>query len=240
MLDFIYKLNDTLPTWQRTSQLSLKQIAEVTETDLPHVVQYLTEGLGREIDVTSMLSIDEATEAVVTLSRKLRPEIEEREAQLSKKREETVASYDCLLDRVSEMEIEGNWHGAFRTLSYFAGQHEDILPRDLLINLCSSTIRAGIRASASMLELGQWLQKGVAVALSYRTREGIEEALDLIDAYFEDFINDTNQKGKKILSDILSVLEGPSAHFELWEEYKTVVNCLYPPPPSSPTSPTSI
>ena len=66
------------------------------------------------------------------------------------------------------------------------------------------------------------------LSLNQHTREGIEEALDLVDAYSEYFLAEESGKGALLIGNILAALEEPAAKFELWEEYKTLVEALYP------------
>ena len=81
---------------------------------------------------------------------------------------------------------------------------------------------------ADIQELGRWLEMGVAVALHRHSKNGIEEALDLIDAYGEHFLSEDTGKGALILGNLLAALEEPAARFELWEDYKALINQLYP------------
>lgn len=228
MIDFIYKLVDVLPTWPQGSKKSLSQISEITGTSMPHVVQYLSEGLGRDLEISGVITNDEATEAVKLLSRRIQPQIDERERLLAERRAFALSSYERVNEKLRRLQGAGNWHGAFRTLSYFAGQFEDDLPKDVLISACAEAVRFGIKSQANMQELGQWLQKGVAVALSLRSRYGIEEALDLIDAYGEYFLQENSGKGPLLLGNVLAALEEPAAQYELWEEYKSLIEQLYP------------
>ena len=228
MIDFIYRLNEVLPSWPTGTRRSLTQISEITKTSMPHVVQYLSEGLGKDIDVTGFITEDEAAEAVKLLSKRIQPEIEERERVLEERRILALRGLDRILEKVRIMQLSKNWYGAFRTLSYFAGQHENDLPPDSLILLCSETVRTGIKSKANMQELGQWLQKGVGVAMSQHSKDGVEDALDLIDAYGEYFLMEESGKGPLLLGNILAVLEEPAARYELWEEYKSLVGQLYP------------
>lgn len=228
MIDFIYRLNDALPIWSSDSKWSLKQIAEATDTSIPHVLQYLSEGLCKEIDVSGSISVDEATEAILLLSKKIQPEIEERERLLAERREEAIRQYYRITDKAQQMQIDQRWHTAFRTLSYFAGENESDLPQEILINLCSEVVRCGIKAKANIQELGQWLQRGVAVALSLHSQEGMRECLDLLEAYSDVFLNDDSGKGPLIVGNLLAILEEPCARFELWQEYKSLVESLYP------------
>ena len=235
MLDFIYRLNDSLPTWHQNSEITPRDISAATDTSLPHVMQFLTEGTGKELEVSQTLSLEELTAALLSLSRKMRPEIEARETQLAKEREEALGSYNAMIEKVSQLEIAKDWRASFRSLTYFAGQYEEVLPRDILINVCTGAIRAGFKASISTPELGQWLQKSIAIAMSYRTKEGLEEAFDILDAYCDDFKQDPSGKGKQILGNIFSVLEASAAHFELWEEYKSLLENVYPASESETT-----
>ncbi len=228
MIDFIYKLNEVLASWPHGSRWSMAQLSEATETSMPHVLQYLSESLGKDFDISGQLTQDEASEVAEFLGKRFRPQIEERERKLSRKRAEALEIYDRIQDRVRVIQASGNWHHAFRTLSYFTGQYGDILPNEVVITLCSDTVRAGIKSKANIQELGQWLQKAVAIALGFHSKQGIEEALDLIDAYGEYFFIEDSGKGPLLLGNILAVLEEPAARFELWEEYKSLVGQLYP------------
>lgn len=228
MIDFIYKLNEVLPSWPTGTRRSLMQISEITGTSMPHVIQYLSEGLGKDIEIGGFVTSEEVVEALDLLSKRLQPQIEERERILEERKDLAIKSYDRTAEKVRILQLGGNWHGAFRTLSYFTGQYEEDLPKDVLISLCSETVRTGIKSSANMQELGQWLQKGVAIAMGQHSRQGIEEALDLIDAYGDYFLAEESGKGPLLLGNILAVLEEPAARFELWEEYKSLVGQLYP------------
>ena len=228
MIDFIYKLNEVLPSWPTGARRSLTQISELTGTSMPHLIQYLSEGLGKDLEVGGFITSDEAVEAIELLSKRIQPQIEERERMLEERRHFAMRAYDRTMEKMRVMQLDGKWHAAFRTLSYFTGQYEHDLAKDVLISLCSETVRTGIKAEANMQELGQWLQKGVAIAMAQHSRQGIEEALDLIDAYGEFFLSEDSGKGPLLLGNILAVLEEPAARYELWEEYKSLVGQLYP------------
>ena len=64
--------------------------------------------------------------------------------------------------------------------------------------------------------------------MSRKSRDGIEESLDLVDAYGEFFLTEESGKGAMLLGSILVALEEPSARFELWEDYKNLIGQLYP------------
>jgi hypothetical protein len=228
MIDFIYKLSDVLPVWSPGAPLTLKQISDATDTSLPHVVQYLSEGLSKDLELGEVIPFDELTSACALLQKKFQAEIKEREELIEEQRQKAIKKYHILMSKTRSMLQDKKWHMAYRSLSYFAGQYEIDLPRDILTTLCSDIIHIGVKAKGNIQELGYWFQKGIAVAISHKNREGIEEALDLINTYGEFFLSDTSGKGSLILSNILAALEEPCARFELWEEFKNIVIELYP------------
>ncbi|MBC62519.1 MAG: hypothetical protein CMP11_08675 [Zetaproteobacteria bacterium] len=227
MIEFVYKLNEILPTWQIDSIRNLQQISQATQTSLPHVLLFLNEGLNKELDINSQITLDEATEAMLILSKKLKPQIEERERQLANLREASVQAYDKIMVKVRNMQSNKENYSAYRTLGYFAGKHEQYLPQEFLLTLCNDIIRLGNKAQANLQELAKWLEKGVLTAVSEQSKEGLEEALDLIDAHSEYFKNQKTGKGILVLSRLLADLEEPCIQLELWEEYKALVDQIF-------------
>lgn len=228
MIDFVYKLKDILPDWPMDSKLTLEEISSATKTSVPHVIQYFSDGLKKNIDVTDRISHDEAKSALTQLCVELRSELEERGRELADKQARTVEAYHHMMVKVRPQLQVQNWHTVFRTLSYFAGENRDYLPDEYLTTLCSDIIRIGIKARENLQELGRWLEMAVAVSLHQNTRFGVEEALDFIDAYSEDFLNEAAGKGALLLGNLLSAIEERAARFGLWEEYQSLINELFP------------
>ena len=227
MLDFVYKLNEVLPIWPQTNKWSMVQISKVTNTSMPHVIQFFSEGLARELDLESAITLDEANRALDLLKKRLKSEIEEREKILAERRASAILAYERIMVRVSSLQAQHKWHSAFKTLSYFIGQYEEELNCDGLVAVYSEAIRTGIKSNTNMQELSLCLQKAIAIAMSQKTKEGIEDAIDLIDAYGEFFLNESTGKGPLLLGNILAALEEPAAKFELWDKFKSLVNQFY-------------
>lgn len=228
MIDFVYKLKDILPDWPLDSKLSLEEISSATKTSIPHVIQYFSDGLKKSIDVTDRISHDEAKLALSQLCVELRSELEQRGFELAEKQAQTLEAYHRMMKKVRpQMQIH-SWRTVFRTLSYFAGENREYLPDEYLATICSDIIRIGIKAGENVQELGRWLEMAVAVSLHQNTRFGVEEALDFIDAYSEDFLNEASGKGSFLLGNLLSAIEERAARFGLWEEYQSLINKLYP------------
>lgn len=228
MIDFIYKVNELLPVWPVDEKWTPHKIAEETDTSLPHVLQYLNEGLGKEIELGTTISNNDIHEAVGLLKKRYRDLIEEREKRKAERQQKAIRAFDIVMGKVRVMQSYSKWNHAYKTLCYFAGQYESELPREYLTTVCSDIIRMGIKARVNIQEISRWLQKGVSIAMSHQNRDGIAEALDFIDAYGEYFLNEDTGKGALLLGNILAVVEEPSARHELWEEYKGLVNQLYP------------
>jgi len=228
MIDFVYRLNQIIPQWPAGTKMSLSQLSNATDTSVPHIIQFVSEGLSRDLDPAAMLGLDEAYEALSNLKARVRPELEARERAEAEKRARTIDSYDRMMEKIRIHLSAKNWYQAFRTLSYFTGEHRDWLPDDYLTALCNDTVRIGIKAQANIQELGSWLEMGVAVAIHRHSHDGIQEALDFIDAYGEHFLKEESGKGALILGNLLAALEEPAARFELWEQYKALINQLYP------------
>ena len=228
MIDFIYKANEVINNWSVHDKWTVHKLAEATETSLPHVLQYLNEGLGKEVEISGTVSSGELFEAVALLRRRYKDQIEERERKKAESRRKTIRAFDLVMNKIRLAQSESKWTHAYKTLCYFAGQYEDELPREYTTTLCSDLIRMGIRANVNIQEISRWLQKGVSVAMSHQNRDGVSEALDLIDAYGEYFLNEDSTKGPLLLGSVLAAIEEPAARYELWEDYKTLVNQLYP------------
>lgn len=228
MIDFIYKASDVLSNWTTHEKWTVHKLAEVTETSLPHILQYLNEGLGKEIEISGTFSNNELAEAMAVLRRRYKDQIEERERKKAAARRKAVRAFDAIMQKTLLMQTEKKWNHAYKTLCYFAGQFESELPKEYATTLCSDLIRMGIKADINIQEISRWLQKGVSIAMSHQSREGVSEALDFMDAYGDHFLNDDSGKGPLLLGSILAAIEEPAARYELWEEYKSLLNQLYP------------
>ncbi len=228
MIDFIYNLNEKLPFWLEGSAHTVEEIALATATSVPHVIQYLSEGLGKDVELNQSITVEEAQRVMEALALANRHLMEERERLLAELRAHATTCFERSMERALEMQAAKNWHGAYRSLYYLAGQYEKDLPVDLLVTTLSEAIRCGIKAQTNIQELGQMLQKAVGYAMGTHSRQGVEDALDLVDAYGEFFFQENTGRGPLLLGNILAVVEEPAARFELWDTYKRLVDRLYP------------
>lgn len=229
MIGNIYKVSEVLSQWNVSDQKTFSEISASTGISIPHVLQILSEGTGKEFDVSETVSVEDIKGAIANLKKRYRQQIEEREKEIEARKVLAISIYEKTFEKIQTMQVKGLWYQSFKTISYLAGQFAAELPLDLFITAASEAVRCGLKAKANMQELGQWLQKAVAASMSKKSREGIEEALDLIDAYGEAFLDEDSGKGPLIVGNVLAALEEPSARYELWEQYKNLVDQLYPP-----------
>jgi len=228
MIDFIYKANEVLSTWAVHDKWTVHKLAEATNTSLPHILQYLNEGLGKDVEVTGSVTSSELLEAMNLLRRRYKDQIEDRERKKAAAQRKAIGAFDLVMSKTRGIQSEKKWNHAYKTLCYFAGQYGEELPNDYATTLYSDLIRMGIKAKINIQEISRWLQKGVSTAMSHQNREGVAEALDFMDAYAEYFLTEDSSKGPLLLGSILAAIEEPAARYELWEEYKALVNHLYP------------
>jgi hypothetical protein len=227
MIDFIYKFNRLLSSWQIGTSKTMQDLSTQMEIPLPNLIHNLGEVLGKEFDVTVLLSFDEAMEAFLILGRKHRQEIELREIELEKEREKVAHLYSELAPRITKMQLDKKWYQAFRTLSYFSGQHANELSPSLIISLCSEIVRSGVRCSANLQEVSYWLEKGITASLSRQTEDSLEEAFDLLDAYAEYLLKEESGRGEKIVLKMLKILEEKSYQLNKLSRYKEVVKEIF-------------
>lgn len=228
-IDFVYKLDQVLPAWPAKDRWTLDQISSATGASTPHLIQFFSEGLGQDLEVNSTVSGEDATKAQKLLKRRLEPEIAQREAEIEQRRSNATVAYDKLMDKVNMMQIDRQWHQAMRSLCYYMGHYEADVAPEIAIHVCSEIVRCGIKSGENIQEIGRWLKKGTEIGLSMFNKHGMEEALDLVDAYGEVFFSDdfSHPQGHPILASILTKLEEPATRFELWGEYKRLVEQLY-------------
>lgn len=228
MIDFIFRANDVVSSFPTNEKWSIQELSKLTETSVPNVLQYLNEGLSRDFDVGEPVLCSEVFEAINLLQKRYRAELNEHERLVRAEQERAVESYHKVMKKVLSLQVQKMWDQAYKTLCYFSGEFDKTLPPDYKTTICNDIVRLGIRCNASIQDISHWLEKGVSVAMSYKSRDGVAEALDFIDAYGEFFLRENSGKGPLLMGNILAAIEEPSARYELWEEYKALLNQLYP------------
>jgi hypothetical protein len=204
ILDFICELERILTRWPDAASWSLTQIADLTKTSLPQVVDFLSDALDRELELTESISKLDGTQALGVLKERMSPQLDARDRRMAERRQKAIKAYDGAMEKMRVLQSQKNWRGAYKTMSYYVGVHEKDVPAELLLNLCGECLRLGFKAGANMQELSLWLRKGVAAALTAATAEAMDEAVDFVDAYGELFETGGDaERGKRLIASAL-------------------------------------
>lgn len=215
MLNFILELERTLRIWPDGVKWSLVQIAEQTSTKIPHVVEYLTEALTKNPDVHDPLSYNEVHKAYIVLKDRNKGPLEALFEQERVAVQQAIESYEQVMEKVRVMELAKNRRSAYKTLNYTYGNFLNLLPAEIKTRICSDCLRIGIKEKINFQELSQWLQRGIQHVMEQPGRDGVEEALDFLEAYGDYFLTEANGKGEKFLTNLLLRLKPAAMEFDL-------------------------
>ncbi len=215
MLNFILELERTLRIWPDGVKWSLVQIAEQTSTKIPHVVEYLTDAMTKNPDVHDPLSYNEVHKAYIVLKDRNKGPLEAYFEAERAAVQAAIESYDQVMDKVRAMELAKNRRAAYKTLNYTYGNYINQLPAEIKVRICSDCLRIGIKEKINFQELSQWLQRGIQHVMEQPGRDGVEEALDFLEAYGDYFLTEANGKGEKFLTNLLLRLKPAAMEFDL-------------------------
>lgn len=226
MLDFMLKLETLIKIWPDNVKWSIIQIAEKTQTPIPHAVEFLTESLNKNLDIHDPMTFNEVKKAYLILQDKTRSELETRQIKERQRVEKATKAYEKIMDKIRLLQTTKNWRNAYRTLSYFYGVHKDNLPREVVINICDDCLRLGIKSEINFQELINWMTKGVHTLLDSRNPEVVEDALDFIDAYGDFFLEKLQHKGESFISNLLFTLKPSAMEFDLTYRFNEIASGL--------------
>jgi hypothetical protein len=222
MLDFMFALERLLKIWPDNAKWDITQIAKASDTRIHLVLEFLSDVLGKELEVHEPLSFNEVSRARALMYDRLRGEIEKKKQQELKAAEEAGLLYEKMLEKVRAMQITGNWRGAYKTLSYFYGLHRSRLAADIMIQIADECLRSGIKSLINFQELAQWLKIGMEAFCRSHTSDVVEEALDFVDAYGNHFLESDPEKGEQLLKNIFLMLKPSAMEFDLTPKFNDV------------------
>ncbi len=226
MLDFLMELEKVLKIWPDNVKWSIVQISDKSKCKIPHVVEYLSDALGKSLDVHDPMTFNEINKAFTILRDRYRPEIEARRLKERQEVESAIESYDTTMRKVRIMESTRNWRSAYKTLNYFYGIHYKKLPAEMKVNLCNECLRLGIKEQINFQELSQWLKRGIQHLISKPSEETIEDALDFLDAYGDYFLSEPRGKGEHFLTNLFLMLKPSAMEFDLSDKLNEVAGEL--------------
>lgn len=226
MLDFIFKMEKVFSDWLPNTKWTFSQLAEKSEQSLDHVVDVLSDVLGIEFDMTGTITREDVEKALILLKERVRPQLEAHQNAILQRQEKAIRAYDVAMDKIRVLQQAKNWSSAYRTLSNYIGSCEVDLPDDMLLILYGEALRVGIKSNENLQELGRWLNKAISICCDPPSKDGLEEALDFIDAYGDYFYNDQNANGRKFISNMLKNLKEPVGEFGLSPIYTDLIKNL--------------
>lgn len=226
MLDFMLALERLLKVWPDNVKWNMVQIADQTHTRVHHVVESLTEVMNKTIDIHEPLSFNEVAKAHAILLERNRGALESRRRSEMAAVEKSLDAYDRVFEKVRAMQAEKNWRGAYRTLSYFYGVHKERLPRDYIVQICDECMRLGSKADVNFQEQSQWLRLGIQNLIASPSPERVDDALDLLDAYGDCFLQLSAAKGEQFLTNIFLALKPAAMEFNLTPRLNAVAQDL--------------
>ncbi len=205
-IEFVRDYEQLLKHWPSDVKWPLTAIAGEMARPVPFVVNILTELTDRELDIHDPISYREADRILTIIKQRLRPEIELFELQRLKLREKIKNDYTSLAGKIRDLCKVKNWHSAYRTLSYFAGQHQNNMDPELFVSICDECLRLGQKAGINHQELGIWLRKSVSYGVREASVDAFEDTLDLIEVYAPYFLEDSSGGGERLVASILGSL----------------------------------
>lgn len=218
MIEFISELERVLQKWSEGTVWKLSQLADYTKTPSTKVADFFFGAFGRTFDIEGTVSREEAQQALATMKETFQGELLARERFLQERQKQALRDFDRTMERVRALQQEKNWHGAYRTLTYYFGRYEKDIPPDLLLDVCGDCMRLGIKAQVNLQELGVWLRKVVDQASVNPTEQSLEDLLDFVDAYGSHFTSTPGDQGRKFLRGILNSLKDVYGKFGLSEK----------------------
>lgn len=229
MLDFVFALERLLAKWPGPSHLTVTQISEYAGSSVATAVDALAISLNKELDVQDVVSLAEAKEALGQLQTRFQSQIAARERKMNMLRDQALRAYDATMERVRTLQAAKDLRAAYRTLSYFVGRHEQHVPAELLMSLYGDCLRLGSKTDANTQELGQWLRKGIEIALKQQTKDATLDAMDFVDAAGDYLLAQAKPQNGRLLAHALEQLSTHANQYELSVELSTLATQLKMP-----------
>lgn len=228
MMEFILKLDGVLEKWPRNEKWDFKKIAFHCQKPRDHIVDMFSNAVGSELDLNAHLSRDEVIKISLVFKERMKPHLLARQRKIQAQRDQALKAYEMTMEKVRKLQMSKNWSVAYRTLTNFVGSYESDLGREVLLSCLNDCMRLALKSGENLQEQGRWLRKAIQIETKEPTRESIEDAIDLLDAYTEALKNEPSGNGEKLLKSLIQSLQVPAAQFNLVNEYTTLLKELNP------------
>lgn len=207
MLDFVEALEELITSDRDCKEWELGKVASFCNQPCHKVIEYLTSALNEDINAREPLSRGCLLQVLVILKEKSKPQLLARQQLLARKQEQARKAYEGMMKRVRESQSKQDWHKAYRSVSYFAGESASYLTREIQSVLYNDCLYLGSKAKMNLQELGSWLYQAVDIALSEPTPESVMDAVDIVETYKDIFLTHNHKGGSKLLQNVLAPLK---------------------------------
>jgi hypothetical protein len=187
---FVIELERIIKAWPERAVWAISQISMYTQMDAKQVAKWISAAMGKELDIQDRLTLDEGEQVLETLR-----EISEKGDYLpsfTESQTKSSSSFAIMRSKLAPLLQAKNWRQAYKNLSYYMSQNSRSLPVNDRIEGSAECLRTGVKAEISTGELASWLQAGIDASLEDKTARGVDDAVDLLDAYGNIFVDDKN------------------------------------------------
>jgi hypothetical protein len=219
-------LERVLKVWPDNTKWNILQIAAQTNAHPPLVVDFLTEGLAKQVEIHDPLSFNEVSRAHAIMMERKNGEIELRRQREQQAINKAVEALNATMEKVRIMGAAKNWRGAYKTLSYFFGVNSQRLPHVEVVQVADECLRLGTKAGINFQEMSQWFTRGLRALTMIPSQETITDALDFFDAYGEVFLDGAPLHGDQYLTTHLLALKPKAMEFDLMPRLNQVASQL--------------
>jgi len=194
LAEFNEHLARILGKWPDSANWSVSMIAAYTTAEPDEVQKWCSYALEMPLEYQTTLDLSQGELCLKRLT-----EAHENDLHISDRLPGKVdvgaeTKYKSLKTNLLKLASEKDWPRAYRNLSRFLGEFCDSLSLDSQVEALGDCIRYGTKAKESVGDLVLWLKKGVAVCAIDQGQEGVESALDFIEAYGDYFIANGNRQ----------------------------------------------
>ena len=119
LTNFISNYENLLNRWPADQKMNYKEIAKQTKTELPLIMEFLSDTLINATDIHEPLSFKEAKKSFQLLKHKMSCLLEEYKKLLEKYQIASKECYENMLEHQNKLESEGKFYQAYKNLGYF-------------------------------------------------------------------------------------------------------------------------
>ncbi|MBF0442205.1 MAG: hypothetical protein HQK54_09890 [Oligoflexales bacterium] len=184
---FVAELERVIKIWPERAVWAISQLAMYTQMDASQVAKWVSSALGREMDIQDRLTFEQGEQILSTLHGYA--ESGDRLPSFTKEHLKGTEAFENMRKKLTPLLQSRDFRQAYKNLSFFMRHNGRNLAASERIEGAAECLRVGEKADIPASELASWLQNGVDASLEDKTERGIDDAIDLLDAYGHIFAN---------------------------------------------------